>query len=80
MALHGQIMVNTEVIGAWSARRMTMLPDPDGTAPYECYVTMYADDPPRVTAFEMRHRYDDGALVLVSKVIAEAIRLREADQ
>lgn len=80
MALHGPIQVNAEVIGRWSARRTVPAPDPDGFAPYDCMVSMYADDPPQVTCFELHHRYDDGALVLAAEVLAEAVRLRQEKQ
>ena len=72
MALHGPIQVNGQVIGNWQARRLTPYPDADGTAEYDCAVVMNADDPPKVATFRLRHRYEDGALVLAAMVLAHA--------
>lgn len=72
MALHGPIQVNGQTIGSWQARRRTIAIDADGAADYDCAVVMYADDPPRVAVFQLRHRYDDGALALAAKVLAQA--------
>lgn len=69
MALHGDISVNGEVIGRWQARRLTVHLDPDGTAEYDCAATVYADNPPRARTCRLTHRYDDGAMVLATKVL-----------
>lgn len=76
MALHGHIEVNGQAIGSWSARRTTPGPDPDGAAVYDCHVTMYADDPPRVETFHLTHVMDDGALALAARVLTRASRDR----
>lgn len=77
MTLHGSIQVNGDVIGRWAARRTTIHTDPDGTALYECEVVMapWVD----VTTFDVRHRYDDGALTLAAKVLAHAAVDRHVD-
>jgi hypothetical protein len=80
MALHGPIMVNDQTIGHWQARRITLAPDPDGHADYDCAVTMYADDPPRARTFALRHRYADGALTLAAKVLAAADDLTSQEE
>lgn len=76
MTLHGPIKVNRDTIGDWRADRIAPALDPDGTARYQCFVTMYADQPPRVDVFTVQHRYDEGALVLASTVLAEAVKRR----
>lgn len=72
MSLHGPIQVNGDVIGRWVARRTTPHLDPDGTAIYECEVVMapWLD----VTIFNLKHRYDDGAVVLAAKVLTQAAK------
>lgn len=69
MALHGLIQVNGETIGGWSAVCRDR-----AFGEYECDVQM-KPSPTRAAmreTFIIHHAYDDGALVLASKVLAEA--------
>lgn len=68
MALHGPIRVGDLTIGYWSARRTVALEDREQISTYECEVVSHDD----THAFEVEHRYSDGALALMAKVIAWA--------
>lgn len=82
MALHGEVKVNGQVIGAWSARRLEPLEnvyDPDAEMhTYECTYTWpqpifgYED----TVTFSVRHMYGDGAEALAAQVFLQAVRRR----
>ncbi len=89
MALHGQIQVNGKTIGSWSAVRLVGsgprvarggYPKPDDVFKYDCH-THQLPDPggrgPVLHEFIVEHRFGDGALVLASKLLAEAARLTD---
>lgn len=69
--LHGNIEVNHNVIGTWRAVRK------EAVAPnvhrYECKVGYRnIDGYPMQAKFDVEHTYGDGALILASRVLAEA--------
>lgn len=64
MSLHGPIMVNAQVIGMWSARRV-LTAEPNV---YQCEVERF-EGSPRSHHFTIEHHYDDGAIVLAAKVL-----------
>lgn len=70
MCLRGDINVNHLLIGEWYAQRLDDLTDVDDWHDYLCeYVNhneAYAD---RFTRAVIRHRYSDGAPVLVALVL-----------
>jgi hypothetical protein len=72
MGLHGELVVNSQPIGAWYACR-TQPPEgsaefmPDGVNVYECEVFRYEDG--KKGKFMVKHNYSDGAFVLASKVM-----------
>lgn len=73
MALHGPIGITlvgggNKVIGYWDARRTVDLHDSEQTSVYACDVMLNDES----QQFEVEHRYSDGALVLLAKVIAKA--------
>jgi len=70
MSLHGSALVNGRSIGVdWSAQRVIGSPNlNDGICEYDCEVRYRG----AVHHFRIEHRYDDGALVLASKVLAYA--------
>lgn len=67
MALHGEIRINGQEIGYWSARRLAdVWPVPaDMVNEYE--TTLKIDG--KVTTGRVTHRYGDGAAVLAAKVL-----------
>lgn len=72
MALHGELKVNGDVIGTWSARRLARVPEEVNE--YECYVQMVGAD---AREFHVEHRFADGAEALAAKVLAEAAWLKQ---
>jgi hypothetical protein len=75
VALHGEIKINGQVIGAWQARRLETLIDETQVSTYECSVD-YVGRGGQMTQerFELRHRYSEGAISLASQVLAHADR------
>lgn len=72
MALHGKIMLNDEVLGAWEAVRDTPKPV-KGVNLYHVRVDYTAKGhPPMTFRCRMRHDYDDGALALAARVLSWA--------
>lgn len=78
MALHGAIKVNGNILGAWTAVRVTNTEDavltPDAVSEYECSVGMLDGDQ---FDFNLTHRFGDGALVLASSILREAVLRKE---
>ena len=72
MALHGSIEVNHQRIGYWSVRRIMTSPSGNHTYRWEAW-----RDGHHVTG-DLRHRYDDGAMLLAAKVLAFAHAALEA--
>lgn len=71
--LHGDIKVNHHVIGSWRAVNETVQTSPDAVNTYRvsvAYTNVRGFH--QVAEFRIEHRYGDGALVLASKVLAEA--------
>jgi len=73
MALHGPIAItmtdgSNKVIGYWGARRTVDLDDAEQTSIYECEVSLNGQG----EKFTVEHRYSEGALVLLRKVVAAA--------
>jgi hypothetical protein len=71
MALFGHLNVTltnggTQVIGFWQARRTVPIESPDQVSLYEC--TMRFNSHVEHT-FDVEHRYSDGAVVLLQKVL-----------
>ena len=64
MTLHGDISVNHQRIGWWDAQRITT--SPDGLHTYRWRAK---GDHGQLTG-TLTHRYDEGAVVLASKVLA----------
>lgn len=69
MSLHGDMQVNGQTIGEWSARRTTL--DVHQFNRYECKVTLNGE----TVEFTLSHAYGLGAAVLASEVLAEGGRL-----
>jgi hypothetical protein len=71
MALHGDIKVNDHLIGSWRARNMGGTSD--GWTKYSVTVA-HTDNAGyhKVADFVLDHKAGEGALVLASKVLAEA--------
>lgn len=80
MALHGEIKVNTYAIWYWSAVRAEEHPDHNV---YDCDLwepeqDWLMDDKPRQQyKFQVKHKYEDGAVALAAKVLMEAQELIE---
>ena len=76
MALHGMVCVNGAVIGAWSAVRGDNVTVTGGplTYRYRYEVEFLPTATRRASRREgfLKHRFDDGAAVLASKVLAKA--------
>lgn len=72
MALHGSIEVNHQRIGYWSVRRIMTCPSGNHTYRWEAW-----RDGHHVTG-DLRHRYDDGAMLLAAKVLRLAHAALEA--
>ena len=69
MALHGEIKINHQVLGYWSAQRVTNTtgaPTDDMISEYKCTVSM--NHAPEIV-FYLTHRYGDGAHILAAKVL-----------
>lgn len=66
--MHGTIRVNAEVIATWSARRLVYPPQEENE--YEVAIT-YTDEHGAVHSESgvLLHRFDDGPLVLVQRVM-----------
>ena len=64
--LHGQLQINHRTIGTWQAQRIVTRESGRHTYRWEVH---HRDV--RLIG-ELTHRYDDGALVLASKVLAAA--------
>lgn len=73
MALHGQIQVNGQVIGGWSAVRRDE-PAKSGEYVYDCDVQMlpYGQRPATRETFAVSHSFAAGAVALAAKVLAQA--------
>lgn len=70
MALHGPIMVNSTVIGQWSAQRIVTA-EPNV---YRCAVAVAREGKyPLTDEFEVEHDYKEGALALAVKVLTRAL-------
>lgn len=71
--LHGDIKVNDHVIGSWRAVNETVHNGPDAVNTYRVTVA-YTNirNFHQVAKFYVMHRYGDGALILASKILAEA--------
>lgn len=90
MALHGDIRVNGQRIGYWSARRLECThPGDVGVCPadheYECYAEWYElgvvdghDSGQRRHTFRLTHTYSHGAMSLAAKVTGCAATLGAA--
>lgn len=66
IALHFPLMINTTVIGYFYAQRIEGTTDPDSSGIYRIEITHNG----RVWQSTVRHRYGDGAFVLVRKALA----------
>jgi hypothetical protein len=64
--LHGDIKVNDKPIGHWSARRLRRFPAEVNE--YECEVEINGWS----REFHVSHRFSNGALALVTKVLVQA--------
>jgi hypothetical protein len=70
MALHGTLNVNGRRIGSYEIRRLAELTDPGAEYEYAWSVTLAAwSEARRGTT---RHRYSDGAAILLAKVLTDA--------
>lgn len=77
MTLHGTIEVNHQRIGYWYVQRIVT--SQDGNHTYRWDARLHKR---RVTG-DLQHRYDDGAMVLASKVLTaawEALAAKTATQ
>jgi hypothetical protein len=70
MALHGTLNVNGQRIGSYEIRRLAELADPGAEYEYTWSVTLYRWSEPRKGV--TRHRYSDGAAILLAKVLTDA--------
>lgn len=68
MALHGDVRINGERLYAWSARRLSWMPEAEN----EYEVEVYAPDGEGLAVTRLTHVYDDGALALAAKALAWA--------
>lgn len=66
IALHGEIKVNGQVIGRWTAQRILTRQSGRHTYRWEAY------DKGRHTTGDLDHNYDDGAIALAVKVLRAA--------
>jgi hypothetical protein len=79
MTLHGEIKVNGQVIGAWSARRLSpTLAESSTICTYECGVDYLPreggpSEEPVEQRFHLEHRYGEGAVALASKILTRAV-------
>ncbi len=73
MALHGDIRVNGQVIGCWSAQRVLTRQNGRHTYRWEAY------DKGRHTTGDLDHNYDEGAIALAAKVLRAAQQAMEGD-
>lgn len=80
MALHGDIQVNYRTIGSWEAVRKESVSNETSHFYYRCAV-VFRDLRGNTSEkrFYVTHHFSDGALVLASKVMAEAARIIERD-
>lgn len=68
--LHGTIVINGDRIGSWAAVAQREFPGQAGTScTYKCEVR-HNDKQVRI---DVEHAYDDGALVLMRKMLDAAI-------
>lgn len=74
--LHGEIKVNNVEIGRWTAVRKEEvgLDKANPMYRYECHMD-YRNSAgyPMEAAFEVRHNYKDGAVLLASKVLLQGM-------
>lgn len=69
--LHGEIKVNGDEVGDWSAiRREKNVVAQDFEHTYDCRVTIQRSY--KVREFTVKHRYGDGAAALAQKVLSQA--------
>lgn len=78
MALHGEIRVNGMTIGEWSAQRRSDQYEvhADSQVVYDCMVrqdSTLEGNPAVLERFTLTHRFGDGALVLVAKVLQRGV-------
>ena len=67
MALHGEIKVNGETVGRWSAQRVLTRESGRHTYRWEAY-----DSTGRHATGDLTHTYSDGAMALAAQVLQEA--------
>jgi len=71
MALHGEVKVNGEVLAYWQAvRQEPIVLDADQVSTYRCEVSTHYG---AVEKFTVEHRYGDGALVLLRKIMSHEL-------
>lgn len=76
MALHGDIRINGDLLGVWTARRLEN--PPKAVNDYECEILMTDG---KGGKFEVRHKFAEGAIVLAAKVLNRAWwALEESDR
>jgi hypothetical protein len=71
MALHFVLKLNGQPIGYFNARRKEHLTNGEQVSTYEIAVSHNQTE----RRFEVKHRYNDGALVLVRKALAAMERM-----
>lgn len=70
--LHGQIAVNDNVIGGWSAQVVEGA-SKDNARTYQCEVAWVSRTGEQITkTFQVTHRESDGPIALASRVLAHA--------
>lgn len=77
--LHGDIAINGELIGKWSAGRLTFVKETGKVAPYKCKVILFANYdvygkhwPERKWEGTVQHEVGLGALTLIRQLLDTA--------
>ena len=71
VALHGSVQANQDVLGWWSATRLSEEPGVENE--YMCVVEEYAKHGTKTQhKFKLKHRFEDGSMALAARVLAHA--------
>ena len=81
MTLHGQVYVQDQAIGYWSARRTEPLERGRDGYTYDCWVAWHAstDRAASHVSFSLLHNYSEGAGALAAKVLGYDAGLRNIE-
>jgi len=71
--LYGDVFVNDRIVGVWTARRLTRVTDENAEYEYAVSVQLLSRNfEQQSVSGTITHRFSDGALVLIAKIMTWA--------